>query len=147
MTIFETILWLESKATGKRFPIALFSGDTDMLTWGWVSLTSITGQEIVVAQLTAGESNAEEPLRYQQLQSRINAALHRNDLRAVWLVCTQERNTPPAGISFQEFRMVYQPPRFFYRDIYKEDSLAEQVAEVPCHAFESGGGRVLIYRA
>lgn len=145
MTIDDTILWLESKGTGRRFPVARFSADTDMPTVSLVSLTSITRQEIVVAQLTAGECNAGELLRYQQMQSRINAALHRDDLRAVWLVCAEERKPYTPGLSFQEFRRIYRSPCLLYRDIFEEDSLAEQVFEVSRRDFESGGGQILRY--
>ena len=50
-TTYDTILWLQSQATSKRFPIVQFSGDTDMVTQGWVSLTSIERPEIVVTRL------------------------------------------------------------------------------------------------
>ena len=53
--VYHTILWLESQATKKRFPIVQFSGDTDMATMGWESLTSTERPEIVVTQRTADE--------------------------------------------------------------------------------------------
>lgn len=53
-TIYDTILWLQSQATAKQFPIVEFSADTDMITNGWLSLTSINQPEIVVKRSLTG---------------------------------------------------------------------------------------------
>jgi len=149
MTIYNTILWLESQRTGGRFPMAQFSGDTDMVTAGWVSLTSISCHEIVVTQLTAEESqaSASEPSAYVQVENRVNAALGRDDLRIPWLVRIEERGSQAVGLSFQEFRKVYRPPRLLYRDILAPDSLSEELSRVSREEFESSGGRLVVYEA
>ncbi len=49
-TIHDHIAWLQSLATGRRFPILVFTADTDMATDGRVSLTSLDGQEIVLGR-------------------------------------------------------------------------------------------------
>ena len=147
MTIYDTILWLESQATGRRFPMAQFSADTDMATAGWVSLTSIASHEIVVAQMTAEEYNAGEPFEYTLLENRINAALHRADLRVPWLVQVEERGPEATGLSFQDFSKAYRPPRLLYRDIFAEGSLAEKVSEMSRESFERGGGKLVAYEA
>lgn len=147
MTICATILWLESRATCKRFPVAEFSGDTDMVTAGWVSLTSVANQEVVVARMTADEYEAGEPAAYRRMENRINAALCRDDLRASWLVGVDRQGPCAAGLSFQEFQKVYQPPRLLYRDILAEDSQAEQVGRVSLQEFQEGGGRLICHEA
>jgi hypothetical protein len=81
-TIYDTILWLESESTGKRFSTVLFSADTDMPTLGWVTLTSVETNEVFVTQLTAEEFRATAKRSrsgYLQAEKRINAALGRVD--------------------------------------------------------------------
>lgn len=149
MTIYDTILLLESKATGKRFPTALFSADTDIATMGWAFLTSIAGDEIVVAQMTAAElrETANDPSAFALYEDRINTALSRDDLRAPWLVKVVERSPSPADFSFKVFSRAYRPPRLLYRDILSPNSLAEEVARVSLQNFESSGGRPVAYKA
>lgn len=87
MTPCDAILWLQSEATGRRFPVAQFSGDTDMTTDGWLSLTSINCNEIVVALMTAEEywATAKGTAAYSEVERRINASLQRDDLRISWM--------------------------------------------------------------
>ena len=148
MPIYDTILWLESQATGRQFPTVLFSADTDMATVGWASLTSTVSPEIVVTQLTAEEfrATANDPSSYTALERRINSALCRDDLRVPWLAQVIQRSSA-AGHSFQDFLRVYRPPRLLYRDILATDSLAEEVSRVPLTDFESSGGKLVAYEA
>ena len=146
MPIYDTILWLESKHTGGRFPTVLFSGDTDMATIGWVSLTSISCHEIVVTQLTAEESRAtaSEPTAFTQVENRINATLGRDDLRIPWLARIEQRGPNAAGLSFQDFVKAHRPPRLLYRDILAPDSLSEELSRESREQFESSGGRLVV---
>jgi hypothetical protein len=146
MTIYDTILWLESRPTGRRFPTVQFSADTDMVTAGWVSMTSISRHEIVLTQLTAEESQAttREPSAYVQVENRVNAILGRDDLRVPWLVRIEERGPQADGLSFQESLKVYRPPRLLYRDILALDSLSEEISRVSREEFESSGGRLVV---
>jgi hypothetical protein len=145
-TIYDSILWLESQATKKRFPIVRFSGDTDMVTAGWVSLTSVERPEIVVTQLSAEEYRLtdKDSERDLQVEHRVNKALNRSDLRCSWLVRAEEVGPSAKGLSFQEFRKVYQPPKLFFRDILSEGSLAEEVGCVSLAEFERSGGNLMV---
>ena len=147
MAIDETILWLQSEETGRRFPTVQFSADTDMVTMGWVSLTSIDGPEVVVTQMVGSEYIVGARTVEELVEQRVNAALGRNDLRCVPLVRAEERGPSGKGLSFQEFSRVYQSPRLFFRDIFAENSVAECIAEVSIADFESSGGRLLRYEA
>jgi hypothetical protein len=145
-TIYDTILWLQSPATTKRFPIVQFSGDTDMVTAGWVSLTSVEHSEVVVTQLTGEEyhSTNKDSSGYLQVEGRVNSALNRCDLRCSWLVRVEEISPIGKGLSFQEFRKAYRPPKLFFRDIFCNDSLAEEVSCVTRAEFERNGGKLTV---
>ena len=146
MTIFDAILWLESRETGKQFPLVQFSADSDMATLGWVSLTSTLSAEVVVAEMTAAEFSAVHPEGYKQVEMRINQALSRHDLRCVWLVRVEETPVSAAGLSFQEFRKLYVAPRLLYRDIYSDGSVAEKAGEITLADFQASGGKFTLYR-
>lgn len=143
----DTILWLTSESTGKRFPIAQFSGDTDMVTMGWVSLTSVENHDIVVTTLTDDElrDTMSASGGYLRLEARINALLGRTDLASCWLteVVEPTYDVDIATLSFQEFRKLHRPPRLFYRDIYSPDGRASVEQEVSRRTFERQGGKVL----
>jgi hypothetical protein len=149
MTPCEAVLWLESVATGRRFPVAQFSADTDMVTTGWVSLTSINGNEIVAAMMTPDEwaATAQETAAYARVERRINAALRRDDLRVPWLVQLVDQNRDLVGLSFQDFSRAYRPPRILYRDILAPSAIAEVVAEQSLEDFEREGGKLIAYEA
>lgn len=142
-----TILWLTSEGTGKRFPAASFSADTDMVTTGRVSLTGVANHDIVVTTLT------DDQLRdtmtdfdgYLRLEARINAQLARTDLVCCWLTAVEEPtyDVDIATLSFQAFRKLHRPPQLFYRDIYTADGRATVEKEVSRRTFERQGGRVL----
>lgn len=145
-SIYDEVLWLRSQATTKLFPIAQFSGDTDMVTAGWISLTSTERTEIVVTQLTAEEYGvkAKDPTRYLQAEQRVNSALKRVDLRCIWLVRAEQVGPSGKGLSFQEFRKVYRPPKLLYRDIFSSTSLAEVVNRATRAEFERDGGKLIV---
>lgn len=132
-----SILWCRSLTSGREFPIAQFSADTDMATDGWASLTSVKRPEVIVTMGQPEESGGDAPA-LQRLESRINEALHRTDLRAAALVRVQD--TPSTPMSFQEFRKVYRRPTLFFRDIFGGDGEAAVVREVTLEEFQKAGG-------
>lgn len=143
----HTILWLTSESTGKRFPIARFSGDTDMATTGWVSLTSVANHDVVVTTMTDAElrDTMTDCSGYLRLEARVNALLARTDLVCCWLTAVVEPtyDVDVATLSFQDFRKLHKAPQLFYRDIYRPDSRASVEREVSRRAFERQGGKVL----
>lgn len=145
----DEILWLESEATRKRFPVAQFSGDTDMATDGWVSLTSICCNEIVVTLMTAEEysATAQDAEAYSEVEHRINTSLRRDDLRVAWMHQVTDQNRGLAGHSFQDFCRASRSASILYRDIFSPGALAKVVARVSLSEFESSGGRLVAFAA
>ncbi|WP_061533320.1 hypothetical protein [Collimonas arenae] len=147
-SIYDSILWLVSEKTGKSFPIVQFSGDTDMVTMGWVSLTSVMNHEIVVTMMTGDElkNTSKDSSGYTQLESRVNNVLNRTDLVCSWIVAVVELtyDVDITTLSFQEFRKVYKKPQLFYRDIYSPDTFATIETETSRQDFERQGGKFLV---
>lgn len=145
-SIYDTILWLKSENTGKQFPVVLLSSDTDMATAGWVSLTSVEKNEVVVTELSAEEYRAtvNGASGYLQVEKRINAALGRVDLKCPWFVRAEESGADATGMSFQDFRKVYRPPVVYYRDIFQPDAVAREVSRVSLSQFEQAGGKLVV---
>ena len=133
-----TIFWCRSLSTGKEFPLASFSGDTDMETDGWASVTSIDRPEVIVTRVASAELKGDEAAQHH-LQQRLNAALGRTDLRASHLVRVR-RNSEAVGISFQVFREQYAPPTLYFFDVIAGAGEAEAVREVSVEDFRLSGG-------
>lgn len=146
--IYDSILWLKSEKTGKKFPAVQFSADTDMATTGWVSLTSPINHDLVVATMTDDEFNhaTEGSSGYLLLEARVNMALERTDLRCTWLAAVVEPSydIDIATLSFQQFRKIARPPTLLYRDIYSDTTFATIESEVSRRDFEQKGGRFLV---
>lgn len=144
--IWDTVLWLQPEDGGKQFPIIQFSGDTDMVTAGWVSLTSVEKHEIVVTQMSGEEyrETATNPLEYQRVELRVNQLLNRTDLKIAWLAQVESDITGVQGSSFQEFRKAYRPPKLFYRDIFGEGAVATVASIATLEQFEDTGGSFVI---
>jgi hypothetical protein len=145
-TIYDTILWVQSQTTAKQFPIVQFSGDTDMVTDGWLSLTSVNQPEVVVTQATADEYRAIAKGNdgYLKVQHRVNAALGRTDLRCSWLVGIEEVAKTAQGTSFQEFRKSYKPPKLQFNDIFAQSSVATETSRTSRSEFERDGGKLVV---
>jgi len=142
-TVYDAILRLKSLATGRYFHTVEFSGDTDMATAGWVSLTSMEKTEIVVTTMTAEEYQGSadgSDTGYLMNERRMNAVLKRSDLRCCWLVSAEEQNSEEPTGSFQEFLKSYRPPRLFYRDIFSFVGRAKVDARLTRKQFEDAGG-------
>jgi hypothetical protein len=101
---------LRCEGGGHITPHLTFSGDTDMVTAELTSLSSVTADEIVVAEMIDGEL---EDFGSDAVQTRVNNLLARDDLRIVRLRRV-EAHTAPTGVSFQEFRQTYIPPRLIF---------------------------------
>lgn len=145
-SIYDTILWLKSESTGREFPTVLFSADTDMETAGLVALTSVEKHELVVAELTADEyrATANDLAGYLQVESRINGALGRGDLKCPWFVRAEESGSSGKGFAFEEFGKVYRPPIIYYRDIFQSGAVAREVSRVSLSQFEQAGGKLVV---
>ena len=141
-TLYDTILWLASKGSGKRFPIVQFSADTDMATDGWISLTSTEHSEVVVVQMTGEEIQSERAAAL--VEARVNKRLGRHDLKHVPLVRVEDSGPSSQGVTFQQFLKVRKPPKLFYQDIFDPKSEAEEVSRESRAQFESAGGRVVV---
>jgi hypothetical protein len=132
------IFWLRSQHTGRRFPTAVFSADTDMATMGWQSLSSTNLPEVVITRCSVEEqSNA------SLVELRVNGALGRNDFRVVRLLRSVDNNEALKGLPFQEFRSEYRPPSLYYKDILAGEGEAVCEERVSTKDFISEGGRIL----
>lgn len=137
-----SVIWLRSLATAKEFPSAQFSGDTDMATDGFVSLTSVERPELILARLSSEEWSLQPPQGALSAEQRLNAELGRSDLRACWLVRVEEAAAPSAAATFQDFRRRHIPPVTIHRDIYSPDGEAEVVREESAAEFLASGGAI-----
>lgn len=146
-TIYDTILWLKSHTSEKPFPVVQFSADTDMATQGWVSLTSTKHSEIIVTQLTGEEYRAtfKGTEGYLLVERRVNTALRRSDLKCSWLVRVERPEPAGKGSSFIAFRSD-RMPKLLYRDIFRNDTLAEEIRKISLSEFEQDGGKVIVLK-
>jgi hypothetical protein len=145
-TIYDTIVWLASRSTGKLFPTVVFSADTDMATDGWISLTSTERPEVIVARMTDAEARAPHEVMASLVETRVNARLGRNDLRYVSLAGVEEPGPDAKGLTFQEFLKVRQPPRLTYSDLFDAQDVAEEVSQMSRADFERENGRIVVLR-
>ena len=95
-----TVVWLRD-ASG-AFPHAVFDGDTDAGTAGWISCTAASRTEIVIAPLTPGEWNDGYVGTLAALE-RVHFLLNRRDLSLVRLIRLEVAASANA-MSFQKFR-------------------------------------------
>jgi hypothetical protein len=134
-----TIVWLRDD--DGFFPYALFSGDTDMATDGWVAFTSRAGNEVVLAYLTASELSSGDSGLAEAL-NRIHLELRRDDL--FYTRVRFEREGPSGkGLSFAEFRQVYRPMRALYT---ARSGIGEavRIREESLANFVASGGHVTV---
>ncbi len=142
MKHFEiTIIWLRDSQG--LFPHALFGGDTDASTDGWVSFTARSRQEVVVASLTPTEWNSGES-GIQSALARVNANLGRNDLVPIRLLSVGERASAK-GVSFAQFRPAKPSPPLY--SALCEGESAAQVRSESLEEFEGNGGKFTLSAA
>jgi len=141
MEIGITINWCRSSTTGREFPVVVLSADTDMITAGLFSLTSVEKREVVIAELTADEYNSGKEGMIN-FENRINRELGRNDLRFTCIARVEE-SVKAKGLSFKSFTRSYKPPILYYRDIFDRSGEATVVRKETENAFVAAGGRIL----
>ena len=108
--INASVSMLLCSKVGHKVPYVTFSGDTDMVTAGLASVSSISKSEIVVGEMTPPELADKTGLLFE---NRMNAELGRDDLRIARLLRIDEADIP-AGLSFQEFQRGYVAPRLVF---------------------------------
>jgi hypothetical protein len=137
--------WIEGSVSilrcsecGEDWPQVTFSGDTDMTTSGLASLSSHVCNEVVIAEMSASEF-ADTTGRV--LEERINRQLRRSDLRSIQVLRSEP--APIAdGLSFQEFRKVYEPPRLVFACPDCDEGEGTKIASLSPAAFIAQGGKV-----
>ena len=128
------------RSCGKRTPYLTFVGDTDMVTNGLVSLSSISRNEIVVAEAQGNELRDGEGAA---TLNRISEQLDRNDLRAVRLLRAEDGNAN-AGLSFQSFRENYQPPSLIFSCPHCVTGEAEVEKRLSLAEYRRDGGHLTV---
>lgn len=118
------IMWFQSESTGNTFPNFVFVADTDMVTVGFATLTSVLKPEIVLAYMT-GEEFANDD--FTALEDRLNGELGRTDLRAI---CYDLEKQWPDG-------------RFMLRDIHATGGHARELRNERVEDFLAGGGSII----
>ena len=143
--ICETIVCARSEISGKVFPVALLSGDTDMATAGWLALSSTTENVAVLAYLTASEWKAAQDgsAGYAAVEKRVNQALARSDLKCCEFLGVQGAASPRPGQPFQAFRREYQPPKLRFKDLMLSTGEAVEVSRLSVGEFKQAGGQLL----
>jgi len=136
-----TIAWLRDSEG--LFPHAIFFGDNDAVTAGWVSFTAQSRQEVVICKLTPREWNLGEA-GIPSAHARIRANLSRSDLAYIRLVFAGERQ-PSAGVSFAEFRRT-EPEASVYSGL-RDGEQALLVRSESQQEFEGNGGKVTLVAA
>ena len=135
-----TVSILDCPTCGEASPHLIFSGDTDMVTTGLASLTSVAANEVVITEAEPPEWSDQTG---QELEGRVNRLLDRDDLRFVRLLRAEEI-AYTAGLSFQDFRKVYREPRLTYS--CPKCSVGEAVSgrSLEFSEFEQEGGQLTV---
>ncbi|MBN9547083.1 MAG: hypothetical protein J0I19_16580 [Alphaproteobacteria bacterium] len=109
--------WIEGEVSallcrscGKHTPYLTLSGDTDMVTNGLVSLSSIERNEIVVADTHGNELRDKDGAA---TLGRVSGQLNRSDLRIVRLLRAESLDVK-AGPGFQAFVENHRPPSMIF---------------------------------
>ncbi len=95
-------------ACAECFPVFTFSADTDMVTYGYISMTNLKTKDIGVVSAASGEN-------YEALVARASVAFGPGFGFSAPLIKPANGN---AGVSFQEFLKSYQPPVVSYSCIF-----------------------------
>jgi hypothetical protein len=130
---------LQCEVEGHLTPLLTLSGDTDMVTAGIASLSSVVANEIIVADLNASELG--DPSG-ENFQNRINRLLRRGDLRLVQLRRT-EATAGSAGSTFQAFQKTYAPPRLVFACPRCDADAVAIRTQTPTN-YKRGGGMITV---
>lgn len=141
--IEASISILKCNQSDHTTPHITFCGDTDMVTAGLASLSSVITDEIVVAELKPAELTDETG---KDFETRINELLGRDDLRFIRLSCV-EAGPAPAGRSFQDFRNAYTAPRLIFACPRCDGGEAVSTKTEAPSDFQRAGGKLTVLTA
>lgn len=121
-----------------EFPVFVPSADTDMPILGIGCLTSVVGNEIVLAQLEVAELQGDTAAQIR-FAARINKLLRRGDLRVIPLLRV-DGGAAPVGVCFREWIAAQKPPQSIYGSILNAGAEAWSVATLTVSEYRSRGG-------
>ena len=133
------VLWL--KDATRTFPHAVFFGDTDTATEGWISFTAISGDEVVLASMTPEEWNTGAEGSRLTLM-RVEEQLGRRDLVEIRLL----RVDDDSGMGLTQAQRDSRKHRQSLL-VYSTLSGAGEskiVREEPLATFQSSGGKLVV---
>ena len=134
------VVRLRCSSCGSVTHNVVFSGENDMVTSGLIALASVAKPEVVIAEAVKDDFERADELG-STVQRRLSAALSRDDLRFVALLRAEGQNLP-SGMSFQEFRAAYRPPRLIYACPHCPAGEASPDATRSFEDFEAEGGQL-----
>lgn len=124
------------------FPTFVFSGDTDMATYGLVAMTAIHSGALALAALNPEEYSAGFAGGQRLAAERVSHQLSQS-MVAVDVVRYEHRSTGAAGDSFQQFRQGYRAPEPIYScPACGGDARVEE--ELTPEAFLASGGKLIL---
>lgn len=119
------------------FPSFVFAGDTDMVTNGLAAVTCCSGNEVALSEMEPSELQ-DRNFGLHSFAQRISRVLHR-EFRAVPLIRVENRNSSLKGLSFQQFRRRYVPPRLVYSCLFCGGEAVPVGRKSPTEFANSGG--------
>jgi hypothetical protein len=106
------VLKLRCSSCAAEFPSFRFSGENDTVTIGLAAVTSISGNEVALAEMMPDECG-DQGFGLRRFAKRMSHVLGR-EFRAVPLVRAIDHNWNLKGLSFQEFRSRYRAPQLVF---------------------------------
>jgi len=132
------VVTLRCEQCSTTFHHFVFSGDTDMATDGLGSLSSCLGNDVVIAEMTAAEWNAEERGE-KAFSTRVSEALRRN-LTTVSLSAPE-----PKKRFFPRIFTQRQPAVVQYACACCSGGRTRETRRATIDQFQAGGGQITIF--
>lgn len=121
-------------------PLFEFEVESDTGAVGLCSAAKCNGSDIVIAETTLDEWKAMQSGELSTLPSRLGGF---SDFHVLHIKRIEKTPAPPAGISFSEFRDLYQPPVVVYACPCCTDGEAIKNREVTTSEYEEMGGHIV----
>lgn len=129
---------------GSGLPLFEFDTETDTGAIGLCSAAQCNGRTIIIAETTLEEWNGLQSGNFISLRSRLISTSGIPDLQILHVKRIERKSRPSAGISFSEFKKLYQPPVVIYDCPCCADGEAFEVDEVAIAKFKEDGGVIKV---
>lgn len=142
-TVRGSVRILSCNACAAEFPMFDFEVESDADAIGLCSAGKCSGGSLILIELDFDEWQAVQSGELREVPSRFSQVIGDGDYRLAHILRVEQSSSPPADVSFSEFRQKYKAPTVVYSCPCCSSGEAISRSEMAAGEYIDSGGQIL----